>query len=66
MWKVSAVNVNGPVSTTRPAVALVEVSGSSAWPPRNCAARKVDGTVALSTRSSVSGLIVDCTLNTFC
>ena len=48
--------MNGPVSITRPAVALVDVSGSSGRPPRSCAALKVDGTVALSSRSRVFGV----------
>ena len=59
-------NVKGPVSTTSPAVVLIDVSGSSGWPPRSCAARKVDGTLALSTSCSVSGSIVVCTFSVFC
>ena len=58
--------MNGPVSTTSPTVELMDVSGSSGLPPRSSAARKVDGTLALSTSCNVSGSMVVCTLSVFC
>ena len=58
--------MNGPVSTTSPRVELNDFSGPSGLPPCSPAVWKVDGTVALSTSSRVSGSMVVCTLSAFC
>ena len=47
-------------------MALNDFSGSRGLPPRSPAVRKVDGTVALSTSSRVSGSMVVCTFRAFC